>query len=289
MTASMMSSSLTLYTAVFLSGLALGPMILKAAGNLLPGGFGDKVGKWFAQSGLQMGDAWIANETAGNRYELISVSKETEDGNNVLKDGDDRVWEDVGLMGHLDLGGKSVPFGTTFDESRVISSPLVSKIGESYGELATDGGIEDLAGEGELEEERSIQWFRNNALLGRARDGNHIVEVVNGAAAIPGQAVADIQETVNVLSHGGDPEQPKRTANNAENAERERRGEKGLMGHVGRLGYVFVGGFLVWMGMRNTGGGGGGSSAPDAGDIPATLAPEVLDVALQTVALGVIA
>lgn len=277
--------SLLLYTAVFVSGLFVGPMILKALGNLLPAGYGAKVGKWFLNSGLRMGEAWIANETAGQRYELVAVSQDTEDGANVLKADDDRVWEDVGLMGHLDTGGQSVPFGTTFDESRVISSPLVSKIGESYGELATDGGIEDLESGEKLDEDRSVQWFRDNALLARARDGNHIVEVVNGAAEIPTAAVANVRDTVSILSHGGDPEQPKRTADNAENAERERRGDKGLMGHVGRLGYVFVGGLLVWFAMRDGGGGGGGVSAPDAGDVPATIAPAVVDGLMSTLSI----
>jgi hypothetical protein len=182
-----------------------------------------------------------------------------------------------------------IAFGATYDNHRVITSPLVAGIAEEYGRLSvdspqvdarlvTDGGVDDDGNPRQtpaFRERLTVDYLRDNALLGRGYDSGHIVEVVNGAVGVPRAKVADIKQTENLLAHAGDPEQPVRTAENAENAERARSGPKSTLAQLKGPAY-FVGGLLTYyvIGQLTGGGGGGGGGG---GDIPGPT-PGLIDI-----------
>ncbi len=138
--------------------------------------------------------------------------------------------------------------------------------------LVTDGGTDDEGNPRQTPAFRkglTVDYLRDNALLGRGFDSGHIVEVVNGAVGVPRAKVADVKKTENLLAHAGDPEQPVRTAENAENAERARSGPKGAFEKLKGPIYYFGGlvtAYVFLEVLASSGGGGGGGG--DGGGIP---------------------
>lgn len=274
-------NSLYLYAGALVAGLILSPIVYSTVGSKLPTRYSTTLARPVVMSGLSKAENWTLHEQEGRRYEFQPLSEDAE--TNELVTGDDRMFEDVGLMGHLKAGDTRVPFGVTYDGHRVISTPLVAAIGEEYGRkrldsavvderLMTDGGQATADGPPSntraFDEEYSINHLRENALLGRGFDGGHIVEVVNGAVGIPRAQVADVKKTENILAHAGDPEQPARTAENAENAERARQGPESTLAQLKGPAY-FVGGILAYyvIGEVLAGGGGGGGDGGGGVDV----------------------
>lgn len=287
-----------LYAAVFGGGLLLGPLCESLLAKLTP--LGKHIGRININNGLRRGNAWSLHEAEGRRYELQHLADE-DDLPGALATSDDRIHEDVGLMGHIEAGSEHVPFGCTWEEHRLITSPLVATIGERYGQLGTDAPVVDqqvmtdggtqIEGEREdhpFDDAKPVNWYRENALIARGIDQGHVVEVVNGAVDIPNAAIADIKETVRIVKHAGDPEQPKRAAENAENAERMRTGGKGAWEKIKPFAYIFMGFLLAWLGgeLIGGGGGGGGGSVPGP-DISGTLAWDWTPV-FEVLASGVV-
>jgi len=289
-----------IYGTLFVVGLALSVPLERALGRALPWRYGRYLARGWINNGLRRGEAWAVNESEGRRYEIAHL----EDGdlpNSLVAEGDDgRIYEDVGLMGHIDAGGSRVPLGCTFSGHRVISSPLVAKIGEQYGDKETDSPLVDqrLMTDGgaaqadtsttAFDRDVSVNELREKALMGRGYQDGIAVEVVNGAATIPDSSVADIKETVRVLKHAGDPEQPKRAAENAENAERARTSDKSTFDKLKPFAYIMIGGLLVYIGMRNNGGGGGGGGGGGVPDGPVGVAVPDLTPVVDVLTSGVL-
>ena len=281
----MSTTTYAIYGGVFLFAVALSPLLESLIGSALPWRFSRPLAESNINAGLKQGDAWTVHEREGRRYELLHL-QEGDLPNSMLAGGDDdQVHEDVGLMGHVDAGGDRVPLGCSFDGHRVITSPLVSKIGERYGDkltdspvvdqrLMTDGGQADAEHSDAFKQQISVDELREKALMGRGYENGIAVEVVNGAATVPNAAVADVKETVRVLKHAGDPEQPKRAAENAENAERARSSDKSTFDKLKPFAYIGLGFVITFIAMRQGGGGGGGGG----GSVPG---PDVSGLAID--------
>lgn len=284
----------------------LAPVLLSTIGQLLPARYAQRVGRNYINFGLSRGDIWALHEGEGREYELRGLSR-TEEFQNGYTDGSDRVYEDVGLLGHVDADDRKVPFGVTFRGYRPITSPLAAKIAEEYGRKTADAPVVDerltdrqaMTDGGQTEtahhelsdgvtQQRSVQWLRENALLSRHYDSGHIVETVNACAEIPKAAIANARKTENLLAYAGDPEQPKRAAENAENAERMRSAGQSTFEKLKGPAY-FIGGLLTYYVLVDviaSGGGGGGGGGPEAPDVPGTVVPDITP--LLDVVLGVL-
>jgi len=292
----MSATAYAVYVGVFLFTVALSPMLESIIGSVLPWRFSRPLAESNINAGLKQGTAWAVHEREGRRYEIRHLT-EGDLPNSLLADSeDDQMHEDVGLMGHVDAGGARVPLGCTFDSHRVVTSPLVAKIGERYGDkltdspvvdqrLMTDGGQADAQHSDAFEEQISVDELREKALMGRGYEGGIAVEVVNGAATVPDAAVADIKETVRLLKHAGDPEQPKRAAENAENAERARSSEKSTFDKLKPFAYIGLGFVITYIAMRQGGGGGGGGGGgPSPPDVTGMVDPTLfVDIATSGV------
>jgi len=279
----MSTTTYLLYGGALAAGMVLGPFIYGALASVLPRRFSTALARPQIVGALESAENWTLHEQEGRRYEFQALAEDAE--THELVTADDRMFEDVGLMGHLEAGSTRVPFGVTYDGHRVISSPLVSAIGEEFGDKRLDSAVVDerlMADGGSVvegdqpddtaafDERYSVNHLRENALLGRGFDGGHIVEVVNGAVEVPRAKVADVKQVENILAHAGDPEQPARAAENAENAERAREGSGSTLAQLKGPAY-FVGGILAYyvIGEVLAGGGGGGSGGSGGGgDIP---------------------
>lgn len=234
---------------IFLMGLLVGPFMVLVIGQLLPGRYAEPFAKFTVSTGIKMGGRWLLVERGGGDYELrISKRSDHDDAEEL----DDDLYPDPGaLMGRL----FNTPFGLSYGRSAVVTSPLVAKAGEEYGELTADGGIVHP------EEQRSLSWYRENAVLSRFVDPTtkKVHEVVNGAVGIPDRAIVNIDKTVKLLSKAGDPAIAQRAATNAEQSEVARKGDQGWKEAAGKFAYLMMGGLLVYIG--TAGGGGGGSGA----------------------------
>lgn len=286
-------------------GIVLGPFVESSVARVLPAKYTTGFVTPNVKRALSKADAgWTLHEKEGRRYVWQPIS-EGDEPDQLITD-DDRMFEDVGLMGHLEIDGDTrIAFGCTFDSHRVITSPLVSGIAEEYGRLSvdsprvdarlvTDGGTDEgtPSQTPAFGERLSVDYLRSNALLGRGFDSGHIVEVVNGAVGVPRAKVADVKETENLLAHAGDPEQPARAAENAENAERARSGSKSTLAQLKGPAY-FVGGLLTYYVVGEVlagGGGGGGGGGGDGGtSVPTPMlgAPDLSPV-VDLLASGVV-
>jgi len=286
----MSTTTYLLYGGALVAGMVLGPFIYGFIASVLPRRFSTALAKPQIVGALDSAENWTLHEQEGRRYEFQALS---EDGDqHELVTNDDRMFEDAGLMGHLEAGSTRVPFGVTYDNHRVISSPLVSAIGEEFGRKRLDSAVVDerLMADGgaviegdepddtkAFDQRYSVNHLRENALLGRGFDGGHIVEVVNGAVEVPRAKVADVKQVENILAHAGDPEQPARAAENAENAERAREGSGSTLAQLKGLVY-FGGGLLTYYVVSQVSGGGGGGGGDSGGsDIPG---PDVTSMAV---------
>jgi hypothetical protein len=267
-------------------GLLFGPFAESTLASLLPARWANGIINPNVKRALSKTDAgWTLHEKEGRRYVWQPISEGEEP--DQLVTSDDRMFEDVGLMGHLRIDDTRIAFGCTFDSHRAVTSPLVSAIAEEYGSLSTDAPQVDarLVTDGGTDadgnprqtpafrERLTVDYFRDNALLGRGYDSGHIVEVVNGAVGVPRAKVADVKKTENLLAHAGDPEQPVRTAENAENAERARSGPKGAFQKLKGPIYYF-GGLLtayIFLEVLASGGGGGGGGGNIPGPSPGAI------------------
>lgn len=253
-----------LLLSIFLLGLIMGPFMVLFIGKLLPDKWSEKVAKWHINTGIKMGHRWLLVEKGNGDYDLQMSTRDEEDEGEIV--GEDVYPDPAGLMGRL--FGK--PFGVAYHDNAVVSSPLISKVGSEYGTLIGDGGMTHP------EESRPLSWYRNNRLLARTVEGNKVLEVVNGAVDVPHQAIANVRDTVKLLSKGGDPGLAQRAATNAEQSEVIRHGDTSLRDAAGKFAYLMMGGLLVYIGTSGGSGGGGGVTDSVAGTVGMSV-PHLLD------------
>lgn len=241
-----------IYTiSIFLMGLLIGPFVVLTIGQLLPDRWSSTVATFCVSTGIKMGHRWLVIDKGGGDYELKMSTRTDDDDGEIV--GDDVYPDGAGLMGRL--FGK--PFGVTYTDHAVVTSPLVSAIGREYGELKADGGLVDP------NERRPVSWYQENAVISRHVDRatNRVYEVVNGCVTVPDRAVANVRDTVNLLSKSGDPGVAFRAATNAEQSEVARKGNEGWKQAAGKFAYLMMGGLLVYIGTAGGGGGGGAREA----------------------------
>ena len=102
----------TLLAVSAVSGLVLGPLIVRMLAGVAPGGLRLKAAKWQINRGLAMGDRWLLLQSGDRDYEFEHYSDDTEFG---------------GKLGHIDTGTRSIPFGVGYSEQAVAESQLVKQ------------------------------------------------------------------------------------------------------------------------------------------------------------------
>jgi len=94
------------------SGLFIGPLIVRMLAGMAPGGLSLRAAKWQINRGLAMGDRWVLLQCGDRDYEL-----EHPDDSDVVG----------GKYGHIDAGAQSIPFATAYDEQAVAESSLIAR------------------------------------------------------------------------------------------------------------------------------------------------------------------
>jgi hypothetical protein len=119
--------------AAFAVGLLFGPFAETTLANLLPDRYARSLIVPNVKRALSRTSAgWTLHEKEGRRYVWQPIDEGDEP--DQLVTSDDRMFEDVGLMGHLSIGDNTrIAFGCTFDSHRVITSPLVAASPRSTG------------------------------------------------------------------------------------------------------------------------------------------------------------
>lgn len=107
-------------------GVLLGLPALRLLGAVAPG-LAPKIGAWHVHKGLLLGEGWLAHQVDTRSYEFVHIDDAPQELLDEL--GVDELTPD--MLGHMDCGGRSVPFAPSYDSRALRDNPMILSVDDS--------------------------------------------------------------------------------------------------------------------------------------------------------------